>query len=384
MLRVPKATWELTLPAADRGQQEQLNAASVAQVSTEPAAKRARVEAVAESSSSELQRHAARPNAAELRARLLALRDKAAEVSHLRDQTAHHEQLQAASLDSESLNAGGGEMPVQSQSQAQGNVRQQNGPAPKSGGVAATAMKPAPNDAMDGSSVEQIDEGDSDDDIDDGDLMASLQSAFAPPCSEQVAAKTQSSDQQESCSSAVLQQNLLARGVEEDVEEQVEEQVGEQVGEEEEEEEEEAVDQEEQVEQQEEEDVDESLGVANSGTDLGALLGEVFGMEARSKAIQRSEGQVSFSEAADSWASSLHGSGADEEPSTMLAVDPVDSPDVVESPELFDVAEEPVEMQSGGEVPGACVIDDVSDEDEEEEEEDEEDYDPFSTEPMPI
>merc|ERR1712079_848975 len=36
-------------------------------------------------------------------------------------------------------------------------------------------------------------------------------------------------------------------------------------------------------------DIDEALEITDSGTDLGTLLGEVFGLEARSKGIQISE-----------------------------------------------------------------------------------------------
>merc|ERR1712032_361113 len=126
-------------------------------------------------------------------------------------------------------------------------------------------------------------------------------------------------------------------------------------------------------------DMDEIVDVSHSETDLGTLLGEVFGLEARAKAIQMSEGQASSTEA-DGWAFNVYGHGADRNKSATLAAEPMESPEVIESPELCDVSEEPIEMQSRDEVLGQCVIDAMSDE----EEEDEEDYDPFSTEPMSI
>lgn len=434
-LRVPKAAGPPTsVPLSAGGQQEQLNATSVAQTSAEPIAKRARVEALSESPSSEIQRPAARPNAAELKARLLALREKQAELSHLRDQTVHHEQLQAALRDSESQDHGGSDLPQEFATA--GKISQQNRPRLDSGGVVATAAQPAAGNTVSENNGKQVDEDGSDDDMDDGDLMASLQSALAPPCLEHVPARTPSCEPQEGCSSAlaashtqlqpakgVLQQNMVNREDEEEVQEV---EMVEEDDEDEEEEEDRAEDQGEEVEVQpgegigemetvaegmlreetedrqpcelvdvgevtssvaqmndpesDEADSDEALEITDSGTDLGTLLGEVFGQEARSKGIQISEGQVSCTEAADDWSFSMHGHGADGGQSGMPAAEPADSPEVVESPELFDVSEEPVEMQSRGEVLGACVIDAMSDE----EEEDEEDYDPFSTEPMPI
>jgi len=306
--------------------------------------------------------------------------------------------------------------------------------------VGRTAQ-PAPDHAVSESNGKQVDEGGSDDDIDDGDLMASLQSALAPPCLEQIPARTSSCQPREGCSSAlaashaelqpakaVLQQDMVNREDEEEVREvqEVEDVEEEDEEDEEDEEQEDRADQEEEVEVQpgrigerekvaegmlreeteeqqpcelvdvgevtssvaqmndpesDEADIDEALEITDSGTDLGTLLGEVFGLEARSKGIQISEGQVSCTEAADDWAFSMHGHRADGGQSAMPAAEPADSPEVIESPELFDVSEEPVEMQSRGEVLGACeVLDAISDE----EEEDEEDYDPFSTEPMPI
>lgn len=243
-LRVPKAAKSPTsVPLSADGQQEQLNTTTMVQTSAEPVAKKARVEALAESPSNEIQRPAARPNAAELKARLLALKEKAAELSHLRDQTAQHEQLQAALLDGELRDQGGSEMPAESQlepltheSLTKGKIGQQSRRRLNFGGAVATAVEPAADHTVSESHSKQVDDGDSDDDMNDGDLMASLQSALALPCLKQVPARNPSCEQQEDSSpalaashtqlrptEAVLQQSVLEREDEAEAEEEEEE-----------------------------------------------------------------------------------------------------------------------------------------------------------------